>query len=71
MRYVKAKYEEYKEEMTYRIYLSETLYQSARGNGLNMHFTDVLEPKPVDTRTADEIALETIAKAGLKLENEV
>lgn len=56
MRYVKARLEIEYRELTYRIYVTETLKHLAR---LNIGYSELLErvstPQKVETRTAEEV----------------
>ena len=52
MRYVTARYNEKQRELAYRIYVTDAL--KAFG-GLNRRYYDVIDVKPQETRTAEEI----------------
>lgn len=52
MRYVTARYKEKQRELAYRIYVTDAL--KAFG-GLNRRYYDVIDVKPQETRTAEEI----------------
>lgn len=52
--------------MAYKIYISDTLYHQAQNQRLTVRFIDILDQKPIDNRSGDEIALDVIQKAGLR-----
>ena len=48
-------------EETYRLYISETLYQYTHGNMLNVKYRDIIEPKEeVEQADGDEIVKDII-----------
>lgn len=49
----------------YRIYLTDSAKEYL---GLKMRWYDIVRPKPVETRTGDEIARSVISSAGLHFE---
>lgn len=60
--------------MIYRVYMTDAakafVGNTARANGgqeLTRRWVDLIDIKPTDNRTGDEIALDVINKAGLKL----
>ena len=65
MRYVEARLEQNNRDEAYRIYVTQSLQLSPQNKALKIDYLEMLEPKEVDTRTGDEIALDVIAKAGL------
>ena len=67
MRYVIARYEEYQQEMAYRIYISDRLYRDDEHRFIpaKARLADYLRPKEEPEKTGDEIVAEVIAKAGL------
>lgn len=67
MRYVNARYEELKRGEAYRIYVTDSLNLQGQNKYLSMRYYDMINPKPNDERTGDEIALEVIKKAGIKM----
>lgn len=73
MRYVVARYNEKQRDMAYRIYLTDSLKYIAEntarcvegGQYLTARYIDVINPKPIDNRTGDEIAIDVMKRAGL------
>ncbi len=65
MRYVIARIEEDTREMTYRFYVTTCLQNIPQQKYTTVSFYDILYPKPEDNRSAEEIAADVIAKAGL------
>ena len=68
MRYARAKWREYQDSLAYRIYITDSLQAYAQGKYLTKRFADMILPHKTDERTGTEIALDVIAKAGLKME---
>lgn len=66
MRYVKAKYSQYRQELEYRIYITDSLYYNGENKRLTYRYAESLIPKYEDNRTGDEIALEVIEKLNLR-----
>ena len=52
--------------MAYKIYISDTLYHQAQNQRLNVRYLDLLDTKPKDNRTSDEIILDVMKTAGLR-----
>ena len=52
--------------MAYKIYVCDSLYSQSHNQMLNMRFTELLE-RPVDNRSGDEVALDVITAAGLRI----
>jgi hypothetical protein len=48
--------------------VASILYWQGQGKTLTMTFEEYKHPKPIDTRTGDEIATSIIKGIGLKLE---
>lgn len=65
MRYVKAEYEKYIEDLTYRIYLTDSLFYQADGKRLTKRYAEFAYPQIEDTRSGDEIAFDVITRLGL------
>ena len=62
------------EEESYKIYTAECLRiitentaKIVDGSCVSVSFADIIDPKPVDNRTVEEIAAEIIKKAGLEV----
>ena len=69
MRYVNARVEEEYRDMTYRFYMTDTLYYYCRSKSLQKRYSDLLAEgrQNQDLRSGEEIALDVIEKAGLTL----
>lgn len=52
---------------TYRVYVSDALYWHGQNKTLNKRWVELIEKKPVDMRTPEEIAADIIKRAGLVL----
>lgn len=72
MRYVVARYNEKQRDMAYRIYITDALKtiteDIAHANGgkyMTLRYYDVINPKPVDSRSGDEVAADVIMRLGL------
>lgn len=59
MRYAKARLEQEKREFAYRIFLSDCIGHLV---GLNVRYVDLIDQKPVETRTAEQIKTDICAK---------
>ncbi|MDE7398968.1 MAG: hypothetical protein K2N06_05505 [Oscillospiraceae bacterium] len=62
MRYCIARFQKNNLDMTYRVYVTDALKliaentsKYAGGSYMKIRFTDIINPKPEETRTADEI----------------
>lgn len=62
------------EEESYKIYTAECLRiitentaKMVGGSCVSVSFADIINPKPVDNRTGEEIVAEIIEKAGLEV----
>lgn len=67
LRYVIARLDEEDREMAYRFYIANSLQNIPQNKYIAKTFHDMLYPKPEDTRSADEVARDVIAQAGLVL----
>lgn len=67
MRYVKARYKQYVDSLTYRIYISDSIYQYTDGKRITKRYADTIFHAKEDSRTGDEIAFEVIANLRLKV----
>lgn len=67
MRYAAARYQRMMRETAFRLYVTDTLYYSARGQILNQRYADLINIKTEakDNRSGDEIAADIIKRAGL------
>ncbi len=74
MRYAIARYQSQQRDLAYRIYVCECLRMigenaSSGGGGSYMavKFENIINPKPVDNRTGEEIAADIIKRAGIEV----
>lgn len=65
MRYVRAKCKQDFEEMSYRTYMTEILRLRGENKTLTKSWLDIIDPKPVDNRSGDEIAVQVLRNTGL------
>ena len=61
--------EEYRREMTYRYYVTDSMYYMSRNQIPSERFYDLVNSGPPDTRSGDEIAIDIITRAGLVVSN--
>lgn len=64
MRYVNARFEEFKREETYRIFVTESLRLAPQK--FIKSYRELLKPQKVDLRSGDQIANDIIKQAGLR-----
>jgi hypothetical protein len=62
---VRAKCEQDFEEMSYRTYMTEIVRLRGENKTLTKSWLDIIDPKPVDNRSGDEIAMQFIENTGL------
>lgn len=70
MRYVIARYNEYQREMAYRFYISESLFAQGQNKHLTKPYSEILDTLKngfKEEPSGDEIAIEVIKNAGLKV----
>ena len=74
MRYAIARYQSQQRDLAYRIYvtdclriISENTAKMVEGSYITAKFADIINPKPVDNRTGDEIAADIIKRAGIEV----
>ena len=74
MRYAIARYQSQKRDLAYRIYVSDCLRiisentaRISNGSYVTAKFADIINPKPVDNRTGEEIAADIIKRAGIEV----
>lgn len=60
----------YASEMLFRNYISDSIYYKQENKYLNVRYSKLLSPDPVDTRSGDDIALDVIKRLGLRVDNE-
>ena len=74
MRYAMARYQSQQRDLAYRIYItdclriiSENTAKMGGGSYITAKFPDIINPKPVDNRTGEEIAADIIKMAGIEV----
>ena len=74
MRYAMARYQSQQRDLAYRIYVSDCLRiisentaKMGGGSYITAKLADILNPKPVDNRTGEEIAADIIRRAGIEV----
>ena len=74
MRYAMARYQSQQRDLAYRIYVTECLRiisentaKMGGGSYITAKFPDIINPKPVDNRTGEEIAADIIKMAGIEV----
>ena len=74
MRYAIARYQSQQRDLAYRIYIadclriiSENTAKVGGGSYITAKFSDIINPKPVDNRPVEEIAADTIKRAGIEV----
>ena len=74
MRYATARYQSQQRDLAYRIYVSDCLRiigentaKMGGGSYITAKFVDIINPKPVDNRTGEEIAADIIKRAGIEV----
>ena len=74
MRYAMARYQSQQRDLAYRIYvtdclriISENTAKMCGGSYITSKFSDIINPKPVDDRTGEEIAADIINRAGIEV----
>lgn len=74
MRYATARFNQHQRDLAYRIYvtdclriISENTAKIGGGSYITAKFADIINPKPVDNRTGEEIAAEIINRAGIEV----
>ena len=68
MRYVMARYNDYKRDLTYRYYLTDTLFHYAHNRAMKYRYADIVEKKVklVPEKSGNEIVADVVSRAGLK-----
>ena len=75
MRYAMARYQSQQRDLAYRIYVTDCLRiiseNTAKmvngGSYITAKLADIINPKPVDNRTGEEIAADIIKRAGIEV----
>ena len=74
MRYAMARFNQHQRDLAYRIYVSDCLRiisentaKMGGGSYITAKLADIINPKPVDDRTGEEIAAGIIKLAGIEV----
>ena len=74
MRYAMARYQSQQRDLAYRIYVSDCLRiisentaKMCGGSYITAKLADIINPKPSDNRTGEEIAADIINRAGIEV----
>ena len=74
MRYATARFNQHQRDFAYRIYVTDCLRMAtenaakmSQGSYTAARFYDIINPKPVDNRTGEEIAADIIKRAGIEV----
>ena len=67
MAYLKERLKAENEGIAYRYYISDSLFYIGQNMHLTKKYRDIIHPPKEDTRTGDEIAMDVITRAGLKV----
>lgn len=74
MRYAMARFNQHQRDLAYRIYvtdclriISENTAKTGGGSYITAKFADIINPKPVDNRTGEEIAADIIKRTGIEV----
>ena len=74
MRYAMARYQSQQRDLAYRIYvtdclriISENTAKMGGGSYITSKFADIINQKPADNRTGEEIAADIIKRAGIEV----
>ena len=74
MRYVITRYQSQQRDLAYRIYVSDCLRiitentaKFGGGSYMELHFTELINPKPKDTRSGVEIFDDIVSRAGIEV----
>ena len=74
MRYATARFNQHQRDLAYRIYVTDCLRMETEntakmspGAYTAARFYDIINPKPVDNRSGNEIAADIIKRAGIEV----
>ena len=74
MRYAITRYNQHQRDLAYRIYVSDCLRiitkntaSLSKGEYIDRRYIDAILPKKKDDRTAEEIVIDIIKKAGIEV----
>ena len=62
---MRAKCEQDDEERSFRLYMTEIVRLYGENKTLTKSWLDIIDPKPVDNRSGDEIAVQVVQDTGL------
>lgn len=65
MHYVQAREAEHRDELVYRLYVTDSLFYVPDKKKLTLRYADMILPQEKDTRTAEEIITDITQKFGL------
>lgn len=68
LRYVKARAEHQNREEAYRIFVTESLKGLPQGKWFTVPYTEIIQPKKIETKTGKEVADEVAEKIGFKID---
>ena len=66
MRYVRAKIDEDGERLSFRAYVTDSLRLKGEGKYIPERWIEIIEPQRRDDRSAEQIAADIMAGAGLR-----
>ena len=74
MRYATARFNQHQRDLAYRIFVTDRLRMAtentakmSQGAYTAARFYDIINPKPVDNRSGNEIAADIIKRAGIEV----
>ena len=74
MRYAMARYKSQQRDLAYRIYVTDCLRmvtentaKAVCGSYISAKFADIINPKPVNNRTGEEIAADLIKRSEIEV----
>lgn len=74
MRYAMARFNQHQRDLAYRIYVTDCLRiiientaKMGGGSYITAKFSDIINPRPADNRTGEEIAADIIKRAGIEV----
>ena len=74
MRYAIARFNHHQRDLAYRIYvtdclriISENTAKMCGGSYITVKLADIINPKPVENRSGEEIAVDIIKRAGIEV----
>lgn len=75
MRYITSVFRQRQEQAVYRFYIAECLRimtdntaRSAGGHTMTAKYSDIIDPKPVETKKAEDIVVDIFTRAGIGIE---